>query len=167
MPYPKKFACHFVGVGAVIIHNNSVLVVKLTYVKEPKKWIIPGGMVDCGETLEEAVTREVAEETGLKIKPLGIIGIRSMVRESDGLTDIYIAFLGELQSDPYPLSPQESEIEEIRWLPLTELNNDDVSNYTRNLVKLARVGKTMQKDTFFSQEVQKNRYIKKYEQFWV
>jgi ADP-ribose pyrophosphatase len=57
-----------VAVGAIVIKEKKILLVKRN--KEPgrKKWAIPGGCVKLGETLHEAAEREVREETGLKIK---------------------------------------------------------------------------------------------------
>lgn len=80
MSYPKEFTCHFVGVGRVIFHNARVLLVKLTYGPARGKWLIPGGLVDPGETLQEAVIREILEETRQDIKPLGLIGVRFVLQ---------------------------------------------------------------------------------------
>jgi 8-oxo-dGTP diphosphatase len=58
-----------VGVGAVVVHEGRVLLVKRG--KEPLKgrWVVPGGTVELGETLRDAVAREVHEETGLSVRP--------------------------------------------------------------------------------------------------
>jgi 8-oxo-dGTP diphosphatase len=63
--YPER---PIVGVGAVIVEDGKVLLVKRRY--EPLKghWSLPGGMVEIGETLEAALTREMVEETGLRIE---------------------------------------------------------------------------------------------------
>ena len=54
-----------VGVGAVVIHEGRVLLIRRG--KEPLRgrWVVPGGTVELGETLEAALVREVQEETGL------------------------------------------------------------------------------------------------------
>ncbi len=165
--YPKKMAAHFVGVGAVVIHDEKVLLVKLKYGRAQGRWLIPGGMVDPGETLSEAVTREVNEETGIVIKPRDIIGIRSMVREGDGLTDVYVVFRAELTSPPTPLSPQESEIDKVAWIPISELERKDVSNYTRIILEKALYSKGMRFDEKMSKNSLKIEGIKKYEQYWM
>ncbi len=165
--YPKIMAAHFVGVGAVVIHDEKVLLVKLNYGRARGRWLIPGGMVDPGETLREAVVREVKEETGLTISPRGIIGIRSMVRDEDGLTDVYVVFRSDLVSSPTPLRPQESEIEEVAWIPLSEIKQAEVSNYTKLVVKKALEGKEMKHDEKTSYNAINIKGIKKYDQYWV
>ena len=62
--YPER---PIVGVGAVIVDDGRVVLVRRKY--EPLKghWSLPGGMVEVGETLEVALTREMLEETGLSV----------------------------------------------------------------------------------------------------
>jgi 8-oxo-dGTP diphosphatase len=58
-----------VGVGAVIVHGGRVVLIRRG--KEPLKgrWVVPGGTVEWGESLEDALVREVQEETGLTVRP--------------------------------------------------------------------------------------------------
>jgi mutator protein MutT len=62
--YPER---PIVGVGAVIVDDGKVVLIRRKY--EPLKghWSLPGGMVEVGETLESALTREMQEETGLVV----------------------------------------------------------------------------------------------------
>ncbi len=59
------------GVGALIFQRGSILLVERG--REPLKgfWSLPGGLVEVGERLDDALMREVLEETGLHVKPLG------------------------------------------------------------------------------------------------
>lgn len=57
----------YVGVGAVIVADGKVLIVKRKYDPLAGQWSIPGGAVELGETLEDCVAREMQEETGLEI----------------------------------------------------------------------------------------------------
>lgn len=57
-----------VAVGAVVIEEGKVLLVKRKYPPKKGKWAIPGGSVNLGESLQAAAEREIMEETGLIIK---------------------------------------------------------------------------------------------------
>lgn len=61
------------GVGALIVAENEILLVRRG--KEPSKgeWSIPGGLVRVGETLRDAVIREAREETGFRVEPLTLV----------------------------------------------------------------------------------------------
>jgi mutator protein MutT len=62
--YPDR---PYVGVGAVIVRDGQVLIVKRKFEPLAGQWSIPGGAVELGETLEACVVREMREETGLEI----------------------------------------------------------------------------------------------------
>ncbi|MFX0015650.1 MAG: NUDIX domain-containing protein [Promethearchaeota archaeon] len=167
MSYPKEVACHFIGVGGVIFHNTRVLLVKLNYGPAKGRWLIPGGLVDPGETLREAIKREILEETGQNIRPLGIIGVRSMVRTIDNLTDLYCIFLCQLESEPKPLVRADEEINDIRWISMNELHEDSaVADYTKIIVTKARHCQLLQYDLEMEELAIRRPNLKKYEHFW-
>ncbi len=168
MSYPKEFACHFLGVGGVVIHEQKVLLVKLTYGPAKGKWLIPGGLVDCGETLQDAVKREIFEETGVQVQPGGIIGVRSMVRTKDHLTDLYSILICDVVDSPEILVKDELEVSEVRWMPLDELStNPDVTSYTKLIIGKARSTNPMLFDKIRSDKIQQQPNFEKYEHFWV
>ncbi|MBN1636218.1 MAG: NUDIX hydrolase [Deltaproteobacteria bacterium] len=61
------------AVGAVVVKNGNVLLVKRKAEPDKNLWAIPGGKIKLGETLQDAAQREVLEETGVSIKVLGPI----------------------------------------------------------------------------------------------
>ena len=61
-------------VAAVIVKDGKVLCLQRAKKEADLDWCFPGGRVEAGETLEEAITREINEETGIVIKPLRILG---------------------------------------------------------------------------------------------
>jgi 8-oxo-dGTP diphosphatase len=72
-------------VGALIFNRGRILLVMRG--KEPLKgyWSLPGGALEAGETLEEGICREVREETGLEVKPLGVLEIfERIIRDARG-----------------------------------------------------------------------------------
>jgi len=73
-----------VGVGGVLVHEGRVLLIRRG--KEPLKgrWIVPGGTVELGESLEAALVREMEEETGLMVKPVELLTVFDRVEWLDG-----------------------------------------------------------------------------------
>ena len=66
-----------VTAGAVVEHDGRVLLVKRATEPGMGLWSLPGGYVDRGEVVESAAEREVMEETGLKVKVTGLVGVFS------------------------------------------------------------------------------------------
>jgi ADP-ribose pyrophosphatase YjhB (NUDIX family) len=68
--YPEQ---PLVGVGGVVIHRNRVLLIRRGTEPLKGEWSIPGGLVEVGEELAAAVRRELKEETGLDVEPVGVV----------------------------------------------------------------------------------------------
>src|SRR5271165_6220015 len=74
-----------VGVGAIIIEDGRVLLVKRGHPPLLGDWSIPGGVLEVGETVREGAIREAREETGLVVVPEEFLGVYDRVlRDSDG-----------------------------------------------------------------------------------
>jgi mutator protein MutT len=73
-----------IGVGAVLIHEGRVLLIRRG--KEPLRgrWVVPGGTVELGETLEQALVREIEEETGLVVRPREVVTVFDRILREDG-----------------------------------------------------------------------------------
>jgi mutator protein MutT len=72
-----------VGVGAVVVRDGRVLLIRRG--KEPMKgrWLIPGGTVEYGETLEDALVREVQEETGVTVAPREMVAVIDRIHRDE------------------------------------------------------------------------------------
>jgi 8-oxo-dGTP diphosphatase len=68
-----------VSVGAVVVHEGQLLLVKRKRPPGAGLWSLPGGRVRWGEKAREALVREVAEETGLVIEPENLVGIGELI----------------------------------------------------------------------------------------
>jgi 8-oxo-dGTP diphosphatase len=64
-----------IGVGAVIVQNRRVLLIRRGQPPLLGEWSLPGGVLECGESLRDAVIREVQEETGLTVEPRQMLGV--------------------------------------------------------------------------------------------
>lgn len=118
------------SVTAVVIKDNKVLLARHTYGPGNGKLIVPGGYVNIGETPQEAVIREYAEETGITISPKGIIGIRFNNH------DWYVAFSADyVAGTAYSDNDENSE---VIWLDVNEaLEREDVPDLTKKLIESA------------------------------
>jgi 8-oxo-dGTP diphosphatase len=92
--YPKR---PILGVGSIIIDQGRVLLAERG--REPLKgyWSLPGGAVEVGETLAEAVRRETLEETGLEIDPVAVVEIfERIMRDANGAAEYHYVLIDYL-----------------------------------------------------------------------
>ena len=68
-----------VGVGAIIIEDARVVLVKRAHPPLQAQWSIPGGVLEVGELVREAAVREAREETGLIVEPADLLGVYDRV----------------------------------------------------------------------------------------
>jgi len=73
-----------VGVGAVVVKDGKALIVKRAHEPRKGEWSLPGGRVELGEALVDAVRREIKEETGLDIVVGPIVEVLDRVHHHDG-----------------------------------------------------------------------------------
>ncbi|MCF8474121.1 MAG: NUDIX hydrolase [Emcibacter sp.] len=78
--YPTR---PYIGVGVVVIKEDSVLLIKRSKPPKPDSWSIPGGMQEIGETVIEAACREVMEETAITIQNLSFLDIIDYIDQDE------------------------------------------------------------------------------------
>lgn len=124
-----------VGVGAAVFRGNAVLLVQRGQAPLAGEWSLPGGAVELGETLEEAIRREVAEETGLRIAPVLVLKTFDHIeRDANGHVQFHyvlVDFLcrlegarsgGKLGGADSELRPA-TDVSDARWVPVDGLRN--------------------------------------------
>jgi 8-oxo-dGTP diphosphatase len=76
MPPRREYPEHpMVGVGGVVIYEERALLIRRGSPPLRGEWSIPGGLLEVGETLEQGVVRELAEETGLEVQVIELIEV--------------------------------------------------------------------------------------------
>ncbi len=112
-----------VGVGAVVVEQGRVLLVQRGTEPAKGKWSIPGGLIDVGESLREAVVREVREETGLLIEPLELIELLDRIhRDGDRVRYHYVIadYLCRVVGGTLRAA---SDADAVRWVERAEWNS--------------------------------------------
>jgi len=130
--YPEQ---PIVGVGGIIFQDESVLLVKRGGDPAAGQWSIPGGVVDTGETLSDAVVREVREETNIQVEPLALVKILDRIfRDKENrvsyhyvLVDFLCRYTG---GEVYP----GTDALDARFIPLQDLASWDVIPVTREVI---------------------------------
>ncbi len=102
--YPAR---PMVGVGAVIFRGTSVLLVRRGREPARGKWSVPGGLVEVGEKLHEAVSREVLEEVGLHVHVKSLVAVLDrIIPDSHSIIEyhyILLDFLCECKDESPPV----------------------------------------------------------------
>lgn len=81
-------AAPVVGVGGVVVRDGRVLLIRRGKAPLYGRWVVPGGTVELGETLEEALVREMEEETSLRVEPIEVLTVFDRI-ERDGERVVY------------------------------------------------------------------------------
>lgn len=118
--YPTR---PYLAVSAAIFRDGRVLIVRRAQPPANGLYTLPGGVVEIGETLIEAVSREVREETGLEIEPHGLAGYRQVIaRDDTGRIErhfVILPFAARWLAGEILLN---DELAEGHWLAPTELS---------------------------------------------
>jgi 8-oxo-dGTP diphosphatase len=117
--YPDK---PLIGVGAVVIKENRVLLIQRGTPPLLGEWSLPGGVLECGETLQDAVIREAREETGLIIESIEMLGVyERIIRSDDGRVRYHYVLLDFLCRAVGGTLQAGSDAADVRWFAPEEL----------------------------------------------
>jgi 8-oxo-dGTP diphosphatase len=128
-----------VGVGAVVIDQGRVLLVRRGHPPLQGEWSLPGGALELGETLQQGVVREILEETGLVVLPLGIVEILDRITLNEELGRVQCHYVlidfacrvtgGTLSSG--------SDADEARWVEQDALGEYRLAPVTVRVIEKA------------------------------
>lgn len=124
-----------VGVGAVVVHEERVLLVQRAKAPFAGLWCIPGGKVRYGESLQEAAEREIQEETGITIKAGQPVYAFDVIDIESGNHPCHYVVI-DLQADYISGDPQpRDDVLAAAWFDKDEIDQEKVQELTRNFLK--------------------------------
>jgi 8-oxo-dGTP diphosphatase len=133
--YPDR---PFIGVGALIIEDGRVLLVKRGHAPRAGEWSIPGGVLELGETVRECVVREALEETGLTVEALELLGVFDrIVRDLDERTLYHYVLIDFFCRPIVGEARSGGDADEVRWFTRNEVSNLPLAEDTAEVIRMA------------------------------
>jgi 8-oxo-dGTP diphosphatase len=105
-----------IAVGAIVIDDGRLLMVQRGGDPGRGLWSLPGGRVEAGEYLHDALVREVREETGLDVEPQALVGILEIVGDPHY---VILDFAASATTKAEPVA--QGDADDARWVPLSEI----------------------------------------------
>ncbi|MBN1380877.1 MAG: NUDIX hydrolase [Deltaproteobacteria bacterium] len=126
-----------VGVGAVVIKDDKVLLVKRGIAPSMGLWAIPGGGLELGETLQEGAEREILEETGVTIRAKlpPVYTFEFIEKDAAGRIHFHYVIVDLLADYISGEALGADDVDEACWLTARELNGLNVSQNTLRLLR--------------------------------
>ena len=133
--YPSR---PFLGVGALIFEDEKILLVERG--KEPLKgyWSLPGGIVETGEKLEEAIRREVEEETGLDVEPYAMFEIfERIMPDPEGRPEYHYVLIDYLCRRLSGEPAAATDVSRVEWVEERNLGRYRLTEGTLGVIERA------------------------------
>jgi mutator protein MutT len=131
--YPQR---PLVGVGAIIFRENEVLLIRRSNPPGRGKWSLPGGLVELGERLEDAVKREVFEEAGLEVRVIDLVtALDRVILDREGRIEyhyILLDFLCEITNGNVSAG---TDADECRFVVIDDLPRFELTRGTLEVIK--------------------------------
>jgi 8-oxo-dGTP diphosphatase len=134
-----------VGVGVMLVRDETLLLVKRKYDPDSGMWSIPGGHLDLGERVRDAAVREAEEETGFKTKVTELAGIidKIMYDKNGDIEYHYVLinyFVEQIEGDPDQAPVPDDDALDARFVPFDELKDYVLTKSLIELLKRLNIG---------------------------
>jgi len=127
--YPER---PIVGAGALMIENGKLLLIKRGAKPGQGRWSIPGGIVELGERVQDAIVREVKEECGLDIEVEELMDVfDSITRDEKGRIQYQFVVVNFLAKIKGGILKNADDVLEARWVQLNEVEKYNLTNLFR------------------------------------
>lgn len=127
-----------VGVGAVVLHRDRVLLVRRGGQPAAGKWSLPGGLVEVGESSVDAIRRELKEECGIDARIVGVAGVIDRItRDAEGRVRyhyVLVDYLALVDSDACAAG---SDAADCRWVDVDRVSELDITDGLVDMIERA------------------------------
>jgi 8-oxo-dGTP diphosphatase len=133
-----------VGVGAVVIDQGRVLLVRRGQAPLKGEWSLPGGALELGEALQQGVVREVLEETGLVVVPIGIVEVLDRIThdQESGCVQYHYVLIDFVCSVTGGILNVGSDAAEALWVHPDNLHEYHLQPVTERVIEKALAAET-------------------------
>ncbi len=130
-------AAPVVGVGGVAVHEGRVALIRRGKPPLEGRWTVPGGRVELGEGLEQALVREMREETGLEVRPLEMLTVFDRIAREDQSVLYHYVIVDYLCEVVEGSLQAGSDAAEAAWVAEDELERYDLPSPALDVVRSA------------------------------
>jgi len=133
----REYPAHpVVGVGAVVVRDGKALIIKRAHEPRKGEWSLPGGLLELGESLQDAVRREIKEETSLDIEVGPVIETFDRVhRDADGRIRYHFVIIDYVC---WPVGGEPvagSDAEAVAWVGPDEIDTYEVNAHAAEVLR--------------------------------
>jgi ADP-ribose pyrophosphatase YjhB (NUDIX family) len=133
-PRPRRLLS--IGAGAVVVHDNRVLLVRNIHGVTRGRYLLPAGLVNPGELPDQAAIRETFEETSLRVEIEGLVGVRIWVMDNDE-HNYFFMFRTKLLSPVSDLCANPAEIDDSRFFTREEMEELSIDETWSGAIAIA------------------------------
>ncbi len=119
------------AVAAVMVKDGKLLLIRRAVEPSKGKWSVPGGSIEWGEPLVEALKREVREETGLEIEVGKLAGVFDLLIQGEGGIQYHYVIIDYFAHPTGGTLAPGDDAAEARWVPVEELDGYELTDHLR------------------------------------
>ena len=127
-----------IGVGALVISELGILLVKRAKPPSQGLWAIPGGKVKWGESLQQAAEREILEETGIIIKAGAPVYVFELIEQGSGSIDYHYVVIDMIAEYVSGQPHAQDDASDVAWFDINNLDKETVDYNTLRFLEAWR-----------------------------
>lgn len=130
-----KYKYPIVSAVGIVVKDRQVLITKRKIPPFLNQWVLPGGKIDYGESVEQGVIREVYEEVGLTAKTNGLFAFKESLPTEMSKYRHYLILYFLLHIEDFTLNINSEEISEVVWLKSEDIHQYEISPKTEDVIR--------------------------------